>query len=529
MTLERADCRRMLGDSPTLNLELTTMADKAAVRGDAAARSMLLSFLAFTLRSSDDLGHALQVGHDALTAAEQVDNPFLKADALLSLGLIFQEQGDLETAQDYLDGAQPLITEDDWLMHIKAHFLRMGLHRRSGQHQDSIQVSKQGLQLARAMGSRDWEGLFLNGQAASTNDLSIKQSLYERALTAFEASGNRLYQAVVLMNKSSILIELGLYQRALETAHQALNMTQAMNQDGFSVYCLQFLSIASYSNGDLLQQIVILTRVLKLAQKIGHTVMEFVMWSLKGLNWLLRGEPVAALEALQKAGDIKWKRHPNTTANLLAYQAAAHRSAGDLTTAYQIADQVVKILDESVDESNRDLFIEEVCWWCYVAQAPEPGEPLTPQAWHTLELGMKTLFAPIETLSDAGLRRGYLHRVHFRRLLILEWLRHAAAQGVETEKMTAFTAQVHKAGRLDEVFRRLLAIGVRLNAQRDPALLPDVIVQEVSELLGAERIALLLPQPDGSWQPAAMLLPKHCLSEYESVSRTLTRATVLPG
>ena len=47
-------------------------------------------------------------------------------------------------------------------------------------------------------------------------------------------------------------------------------------------------------------------------------------------------------------------------------------------------------------------------------------------------------------------------------------------------KLAAYTAVVQKPGRLKEVFRRLLTVGVRLNAQRDPRRLPEQILKEVS-------------------------------------------------
>jgi hypothetical protein len=84
-------------------------------------------------------------------------------------------------------------------------------------------------------------------------------------------------------------------------------------------------------------------------------------------------------------------------------------------------------------------------------------------------------------------------------------------------------------GRLDDVFRRLLKVGVRLNAQRDPQRLPRQIVDEVSELTGAERIALVLLDAEGKnarhRNPAA-LSP---LPGDERNSGSAARSTGFPG
>ncbi len=110
---------------------------------------------------------------------------------------------------------------------------------------------------------------------------------------------------------------------------------------------------------------------------------------------------------------------------------------------------------------------------------------------------MKATLKPIKNMSDAGLRRSYLHKNPFRKSLIYEWLKYAPDHAVSGEQMVDFVTQIQMTGRLDEVFERLLAAGVRLNAQLDPALLPDEIVQEVEELTGAEYIALVLVDDKG--------------------------------
>jgi hypothetical protein len=133
---------------------------------------------------------------------------------------------------------------------------------------------------------------------------------------------------------------------------------------------------------------------------------------------------------------------------------------------------------------------------------------ISQKAWHALELGLKGLLIPIQNMSDAGLRRGYLHRNIYRRMLILEWLKYASSHGVNAEQMATFTAQVQKPGRLDEVFKRLLKVGVRLNAERDPSRLPEEIVEEVEELTGAERIALVLHDEHGERRLVKSLLPQ---------------------
>ena len=88
------------------------------------------------------------------------------------------------------------------------------------------------------------------------------------------------------------------------------------------------------------------------------------------------------------------------------------------------AQKSLRILDGIIDIVNRDISVSAICWWCYRALLPSRNiagteRLISKNAWHALELGLKGLLIPIENLSDAGLRRGYLHRNVYRRLLIL--------------------------------------------------------------------------------------------------------------
>jgi GAF domain-containing protein/CheY-like chemotaxis protein len=103
-------------------------------------------------------------------------------------------------------------------------------------------------------------------------------------------------------------------------------------------------------------------------------------------------------------------------------------------------------------------------------------------------------------LSDDGLRRNYFNKVAINRNIIQAWLEEAARR---KQPPAALTDHLSSAGNVQDPFKRLIDIGVRLNALRDPAKLPDSILSEVVELNGAERAALFLAEAE----PAAILLP----------------------
>ena len=239
----------------------------------------------------------------------------------------------------------------------------------------------------------------------------------------------------------------------------------------------------------------------------------------KGLVYICQGKPAQAMEELLKAALISENFPALFQANRLAYHSAASRLAGDGAEARRLAEQAVDLISPN-DFGNTEIIVEELYWWCYRAMAPDESDPdiapISDDLWQILELARQAMFTPVETMSDAGLRRGYLHRVRYRRELVREWLKWAPTR-VGVEQIEAFTSQVQRPGRLKDVFQRLLKVGVRLNAQRDASRLPAEIVEQVAELTGAERIALVLLDSQGVRRSAELLLP---IPPYQAMSGT---------
>jgi len=512
MTLRRAESRQMLGESEALDSELTALADQAARRGDYATQATALTEVAMHLRIGGDLERSLQLGRQALEAAEKTSHPDLEVEALCAKGITQVEMGDYSAAQECLHAAEALpLTPEERLGQIKIAYLKSIFYGRTLDQQQASLAIEQGLRVAKSSGQRNWEGIFLNMNAIETMDLTMAGLLQEQALDAFKTVGNRQRQGMILINTSSLLNNLGLYERAVEINRQALEMVQDMHQEGMVVYAMQFLGLALAETGDLPTAQTNLDEGIALAQKTNNRYMEALLILLKALTLLYQSRPQQALEVLQIAARLMEDSTRLEKANLLAYQAAANRLVGNGLEAHRLAEQAVSLITPN-DFGNTELPVDELYWWCYRALASESdaltSEPISNEKWQILDLGRQAVMKPVEYMSDAGLRRGYLHRVHVRRLLVLEWLKHASAHGVEPKELAEFAGQVQRPGRLNEAFQRLLKVGMRLNAQRDVSRLPAQVVNEVAELTGAERIALVLLDPQGGRRMAEVQLPR---------------------
>ena len=286
-------------------------------------------------------------------------------------------------------------------------------------------------------------------------------------------------------------------------------MAQSMQIASPGAYILQSLGMALFALGDPSAALACLDEGLTLVQKNNNHLIEGLLLMQQAQVLLSQGKTQRALAKLHASGQLLSDEPPLYTADRLAYAALANRLAGDRAQAQQLAARAMRLIQPD-DFGNPDWAVADTYWACYRAVAPEqagrPAAALPDELWQILDLGRQALFAPVEQFSDAGLRRSYLHRGWCHRLLIYEWLTWAPLQAAPVA-VADFTSQVQRPGRLRDSFRRLADVGIRLNTERNPSRLFAQIVDEVAELTGAERIALVILDDAGQRRTVKVLLP----------------------
>jgi hypothetical protein len=95
----------------------------------------------------------------------------------------------------------------------------------------------------------------------------------------------------------------------------------------------------------------------------------------------------------------------------------------------------------------------------------------------------------IVSLSDEGLRRNYLSKIEAHREIVHAWIKDARKRRLSPQRRAA-----HLAGEanLREPFERLVDTGLRLNELRSSEELHEFLIDEATELSGAERVLLVL-------------------------------------
>jgi hypothetical protein len=126
-------------------------------------------------------------------------------------------------------------------------------------------------------------------------------------------------------------------------------------------------------------------------------------------------------------------------------------------------------------------------WWRH-SQALEANGRIA-AAGKALEQAWQLLLGRIASLGDEGLRRNYLNkRVREPRD------RPCVALACGQRKLPRKRREAHLAGKanLSESFERLVDTGLRLNEIKTEKELHEFLVDEVTELSGAERVLLIL-------------------------------------
>ena len=126
-------------------------------------------------------------------------------------------------------------------------------------------------------------------------------------------------------------------------------------------------------------------------------------------------------------------------------------------------------------------------WWRH-SQALSANQQ-SAAAHEALTMAYRFLLDGIASLSDEGLRRNYLNKNVLHREIVTAWLNDDLGHDLDHDERYAHLAG---ASDLSEPFQRLVDTGLRLNELRTASELHEFLIEEVTELSGAERVLLIL-------------------------------------
>ncbi|MDP3612926.1 MAG: GAF domain-containing protein, partial [Rubrivivax sp.] len=369
-----------------------------------------------------------------------------------------------------------------------------------GRTADSDAQARRVLKLARASGDLWAQGSALNGLTFNEPDLAAQLSLYRQARAAFEVAG--ILSGIVLIdgNLAEVCRELGLYRRGLRMmkAYLATQERLGILPTLVSAHWNLADGLAHLGQWDELRRV--LPAAAELTRQLDSPYFYGMVSKVEGLVAEGEGHHAEAVRCHMRA--VRQVGRGNDAA-LTDYLTAAGRAllAADEPTRALTATRRAARLHRQMDMAHQDGMDPPALWWWHSRALAANGRQA--EATAALQQAWQLLLGRVQGLGDEGLRRSVLNKRADNRALVLGWLAHARAAGLPHEKRDA-----HLAGKanLREPFERLVDTGLRLNELRRADELAEFLVDEATELSGAERV-LLVYDGNAGLHVAGSLLP----------------------
>jgi GAF domain-containing protein/CheY-like chemotaxis protein/tetratricopeptide (TPR) repeat protein len=387
-----------------------------------------------------------------------------------------------------------------------------------GRAAEGNQAANDALTLCRSCGDMYGAGNALNMLTFHEADLAVQIKLVNLALAEFEAVGYVERQAVATSNLGIAYGQLGLYRRATRLYVNARDILRRIGAHAAWRNLSASLAEAEIAMGHLDSARAYIAKLAGMTGERVSPLMSFTLASTEGRLALLGNDAASALRhferALQSARD----------GGLVAPEMDALTSVGQTRLALGnpraalTATRRAAEMHRAHDLAALDGMSPPLTWWRH-SQALQANKQ-APAAREALEMAYRFLLKGIAGLGDEGLRRNYLNKIDGHREIVHAWLKDARKRRLSPERRAA-----HLAGEanLREPFERLVDTGLRLNELRSATELHEFLIDEATELSGAERVLLVLETPDGL-QLAGSLVPRG--EGAQAVLKDITTALV---
>ncbi|MDX1418048.1 MAG: GAF domain-containing protein, partial [Candidatus Promineifilaceae bacterium] len=224
---------------------------------------------------------------------------------------------------------------------------------------------------------------------------------------------------------------------------------------------------------------------------------------LLGQIALLENRPADAAKFLNEALQAVEKEGGSVTDEIRAnvFLGQAYLAIGDLAAALQATTRSADI-HGAHSLAVLNAFPRQHIWWTH-SQVLRANKRFA-EAWEALIQSYQLVLEHINGMSDEGLRRNYLNKIKINREIIDSWLR----EGQERQ-LPAGELYAHLEGKADlrEPFQRLVDTGLRLNALNSEVELHEFLIDEATEIIGAERVLLILDNENGRLLAGAQMPP----------------------
>lgn len=285
--------------------------------------------------------------------------------------------------------------------------------------------------------------------AAYQGDFQDSVAAAEHALALYRATGDRLYQGVVLGNLSSVYLEMGAADRALAAARGALEAAAATGDAQGVVYSRKSIAAIYLGEGELAEALAVYRETLADLARTPYPLIEGEVWNDLGTLYHRMGDYASSLREYDRAQAV-WSKMQYATgiADTTLAQGEVlldRRSRREATTAFRRALDVARAggLKSPEVRALRDLGVAsvEAGDWAGARQNLEASRDLA----HTLAATVDEARA-VQGLGDLARRRGDPGAARSHYLSALALVRQAADLGGEAATLSRLAAVASDTG-----------------------------------------------------------------------------------
>ncbi|MBS0325587.1 MAG: GAF domain-containing protein [Proteobacteria bacterium] len=487
----RADAALAAGEFAAAARDAAEMLRRAKKDRSATLLAVALNQRAQVELRQGRLDDAFATASDALAAAKKTRSRTLIAASLLRAAEAAMRTGAYERAiADASRAASLFGASGDRSGEGRAHWVIACVRHRQGRHAELRRTARKALELCEAASDACGVGLALTAMAYADVDVADSMRHLRRAFAIFERAGDLLRRDVAVHNLGLDYMELGLYRHAIRLLQQSAEWSRRVGARQSEAFALGNLVYACCKQGDLSAARRHLGALDDVMSGRSDPLLRSGTEARHGIVALSEGDAASAARYFDASASIAHESGIAIEYIALSELAAARLALGDRQAALAATTRATA-LHRSLGYPKPDAFPRQSIWWRHAQALAASGRARDARV--ALARAHAFLLDSIAHLKDEGLRRNYLVKIDDNREIIAAWLADPANHRLAKAKLYAHLAIESD---VREPFERLAESGLRLNALRTVSEIRAFLVEEATELTGAEHV-LLVAERDG--------------------------------
>ncbi|HXN15027.1 MAG TPA: GAF domain-containing protein, partial [Usitatibacter sp.] len=490
----RAESLIAQGELDEASATAAEMVNLANASGKAAFKSQALNSQALVQMRRGDHESAVTTAAAALKAARQCKHASLEALSTLRLAEAQFRGNSLseDAARNATRAARLYETLGDTVGRGRALWALAVARSDQGRADECQKAAQEALALGRRCGDLYGVGNALNQLSFNEPDIAARLRSLNQALVAYEASGYLERQGAATLNLGVAYARLGLYRRARRLALKAGEIYRRTDNREAFAYARVVLVLTELQMGHLEAARALSCEAAEAIDQVEVRRLAVYVPFMSGQIAFQEGDAQGAVRHLKRSVQMLRATKDFYETVILPYLAQAHLAAGNAPAALAASRRAARMHRAKGFVTPSGVSSPAHIWWTHSQALLANGQWLA--AREALETAYRLMIDGIAHVSDEGIRRSYLGHVKVHREIIGAWLKDARKRRLAPARRRA-----HLGGdsSLREPFERLVDTGLRLNELRSVAELHEFLIEEATELAGAERVLLVMEASEG--------------------------------